>query len=613
MIKFPYGMSDFYVISTEGYFYIDRTDRIPLIEEAGKQLLFLRPRRFGKSMLLSMLENYYDLARADQFEPIFGDLAIGKNPTPLHNCYFVLKWDFSNITTIGDAEDLAQRVYDHINAQIDGFVAHYEKYLARPITIHPQNALSSLASLLAAVSQTPYKLYLLIDEYDNFANEVLMSNRHEGQKRYEELVKGEGFLKTIFKALKSAAGGQGLDRVFITGVSPLVMSDMSSGYNVAEDIHLLPEFADLCGFHEHEVSAIVAQVSKVCQFSAEKEAEILATMRTFYNGYRFHTAQTAGLYNPTLTLYFCKALQRTCAYPQEMLDHNMALDHTRLAYIASLGGAEQLVLAALNEPEPLVTPRLMQRFGVSDLMSSSPKSNTYLSAILYYLGMLTLGGTTPLQAYILPIPNLVTRQLYLERLRELLLPDRRVDDEILRLTTAFFLRGDLQSLCEFVEQRLLTAFDNRDYLAANELTIKTAFLTLLFNDQVYIIDSETAIRRTYADLTLMLRPDLRQRQALRDFILEFKYLKLGDVKIDNPKADGEKPSQRPLDGLTARQMSQAELRALPEVQAQLAQARTQLQSYRRDLQVAYQGGLRLQTYAIVALGFDRLVWEEILP
>jgi hypothetical protein len=128
-----------------------------------------------------------------------------------------------------------------------------------------------------------------------------------------------------------------------------------------------------------------------------------------------------------------------------MLDHNMALDHTRLAYIATLGGAEQLVLAALNEPEPLVTPRLMQRFGVSDLMSSSPKSNTYLSAILYYLGMLTLGGTTPLQAYILPIPNLVTRQLYLERLRELLLPDRRVDDEILRLTTAFFLRGDLRS------------------------------------------------------------------------------------------------------------------------------------------------------------------------
>jgi hypothetical protein len=128
-----------------------------------------------------------------------------------------------------------------------------------------------------------------------------------------------------------------------------------------------------------------------------------------------------------------------------------------------------------------------------------------------------------------------------------------------------------------------------------------------------MIDSETAIRRTYADLTLMLRPDLRQRQALRDFILEFKYLRLGDVKINNPKADDEKPSQRPLDGLTARQMSQAELRALPEVQAQLAQARTQLQSYRRDLQVAYQGGLRLQTYAIVALGFDRLVWEEILP
>jgi hypothetical protein len=133
----------------------------------------------------------------------------------------------------------------------------------------------------------------------------------------------------------------------------------------------------------------------------------------------------------------------------------------------------------------------------------------------------------------------------------------------------------------------------------------------LFNDVLYFVDSETAIRRTYADLTLILRPDLRPRQNLRDFIIEFKYLKMGDVKIDSPQTGDEKPRQRPLDSLTARQMSHADLCALPAVQAQLAQARTQLKSYRRDLQAAYQGGLRLQTYAVVALGFDRLVWEEI--
>ncbi len=175
----------------------------------------------------------------------------------------------------------------------------------------------------------------------------------------------------------------------------------------------------------------------------------------------------------------------------------------------------------------------------------------------------------------------------------------------------FWRTGNLQPLLDFAEQRLFAAYDNRDYLAANELTIKTAFLSLLFNDKLYFVDSETAIRRTYADLTLILRPQLRHRQDLRDFILEFKYLKVSDVMIDNPKAGDEKPSQRPLDGVTARQMSHAELSALPAVQAQLAQARTQLQRYRRDLAAAYQDQIRLQTYAIVALGFDRLICEAI--
>lgn len=184
MIKFPYAISNFRLLQTEGYYYVDRTDRIPLLEDAGFQLLWLRPRRFGKTLLLSMLENYYDVARADQFDALFGKLAIGKKPTPLHNRYFVMKWDFSVIATGGSAAELQQGTYDHINAQIHRFTIEYEKFLTHPIVIHPQNALVSFASLLASISQTPYKLYLLIDEYDNFANEVLMSNAREGQQRY---------------------------------------------------------------------------------------------------------------------------------------------------------------------------------------------------------------------------------------------------------------------------------------------------------------------------------------------------------------------------------------------------------------------------------------------
>lgn len=601
MLKFPYAISDFERVSTQGYFYIDRTDRIPLLEAADDQLLFLRPRRFGKSLLLSMLENYYDLARADRFERIFGHWAIGKNPTPSHNRYFIMRWDFSAVVTSGDAVELKQSLYNHINGAIEQFKVRYRTILSYEIVIHPTDALRSFQSVLAAIQTMPYKLYLLIDEYDNFANEVLMSSIHDGRKRYEEIVKGEGFLKTVFKAVKSASQGQGLERVFITGVSPVVMSDMSSGYNVATNIYLRPEFSDLYGFTEAEIAQALQQISAHCHFSTEKEDEIFAMMRSFYNGYQFSLHSHERIYNTTLALYFFANLQRTCEYPDEMLDDNLAMDRSRIGYLAQLAGAEEVVLGALNEQQPLTTGTLMQRFGVAEMMSPGKKGKEFVAALLYYFGVVTQDGRNDLLEYILRVPNLVIRQLYAERLRELLLPDVEEREDAQESVRTLLRTGDLQPLCEFVEQRLFSAFDNRDYLAANELTIKTVFLSLLFNDKLYLVDSETAIQRGYADLILMLRPDLRHRQDLRDFLLEFKYVPLGDVKI----------GKKPLNGDAARKLSPTALRALPAIQTELRQARTQLQTYRHTLQAHYGASLRLHTYAVVALGFERIVWEEV--
>ena len=167
-MNFPYGLSDFNKISTKGYFYCDRTDRIPTLEDTGDSLLFLRPRRFGKSLLLSMLVNYYDVARADTFEKVFGNLLIGKNPTALHNKYFILKWDFSRIDPLGDVENIKRSLYDYINRTIKIFTNYYKDYSLPEIEINKDNALDSLLSLIGAVSMTPYPVYLLIDEYDNF-------------------------------------------------------------------------------------------------------------------------------------------------------------------------------------------------------------------------------------------------------------------------------------------------------------------------------------------------------------------------------------------------------------------------------------------------------------
>lgn len=361
MIKFPYGISDFYQVITEGYFYVDRTDHIRTLEEAGKHLLFLRPRRFGKSLLLTMLENYYDVARADEFERLFGHLAIGQNLTPRHSQYLVIKWDFSVIQSHGSVEAIERALHDHINVQLTLFGQLYRDVLGAEIKIDEDNAVASFESAVGAVRQSPYSLYLLIDEYDNFANEVMLGGRPASQQRYEELLYGEGLFKTIFKAVKSASAGRGLDRTFITGVSPVVMSDIISGYNIAENIYLEPQLNDLCGFWEAEIDDTLQQIAEECDFPPEEAAEALATMRAFYNGYAFSYDIDELVYNPTLALYFLKHFQRHCQAPRNMLDSNFAIDRAKIAHLARLPGGQQLILAAVQDETPLSVSQLEDR------------------------------------------------------------------------------------------------------------------------------------------------------------------------------------------------------------------------------------------------------------
>ena len=592
-MKFPYGVSDFYQVITENYFYLDRTDRIGAIEEAGKQLLFLRPRRFGKSLLLSMLENYYDIAKASEFERLFGHLSIGKAPTLLHNQYLVLKWDLAVVDSFGKPEQVKQTLHRYVNSRIQDFAVKYRHLLPVEIQIEPVDAIVSFQSLLTAVQQTPHRIYLLIDEYDNFANEMMMGSRETSQERYESLLYGEGSLKTLFKAVKSAGTGMGLDRAFIAGVSPVVLSDITSGYNIAENIYLRPDFNDLCGFCESEIADTLRQIAADCGFSAAQADEALMMMRTFYNGYRFSERAKELVYNPTLALYFMKFFQRECRYPSEMLDSNLAMDRGKIAYISRLPGGGQLILDAVNQAPPISIPRLARRFGVEDVLYAR-KDTRFMASLLYYFGVLTMGDRSPFGKLFLHIPNMVVRRLYAERIREMLLPDV-TRDAAERATELLYSVGDMQPLCDFVEQHYFKVFDNRDYRWANELTIKTAFLTLLFNDVLYMVDSEAALERGYADLVLILRPEARQYQLL-DILIEFKYVGLKKVGLGREKV---------------RKMSLDELMALGGVQEKLDQAAAQLENYRRCLKTRYGERLRLRAFTVIALGFERLVWQEI--
>lgn len=593
-LKFPYGISNYYRIVTGNYFYVDRTNHIRLIEEAGDQILFLRPRRFGKSLLLSMLENYYDVAKADEFDQLFGDLAIGKNPTPRHNQYLVMKWDFSMIKTHRDIVDIEHSLNHYINEKIDNFSSRYESILTRKININSEDALASWQSLLTAVQKTPYRLYLLIDEYDNFANEVMMGNHELSKSRYDALLSGEGMLRTLFKAVKSAASGEGLERVFITGVSPVAMTDITSAYNVATNIYLRPEFNDLCGFREAELTIVINQVAKECDLPLVKAEQALTLMKTYYNSYCFHYDKFLQIYNPTLALYFLDSFQRDCKFPRQMLDNNLAMDRGKLSYIAKLLNGKSIISQALNENPPLSIPDLSDRFGVKDLLFGS-KDTTFIVSLLYYLGILTLNGETEYGELSFKIPNLVIRKLYVEQLFEIYLPDDSERFRARQMARKFFHTADLQEICEFMEQKYFKVFDNIDYKQANELTIKTAFLTVLFDDVSYIMDSETAIKRRYLDLTMILRPE-RRKFPIYDFILEFKYIKLSELSLNGEKV---------------RKLTKEQLNALALVKKNLADAKKQLLDYKTGLEKKYDDELNLKLISVVAVGFERVVWEIV--
>jgi len=591
-LRFPYGLADFRRLIFEGHLYIDRTERIPLIEKAGYQLIFLRPRRFGKSLWLSLLENYYDIARANEFDKLFGHLAIGKNPTPRRNSYFVLKWDFSSVSPQGDAETIKENLHGHINVQIRNFCLRYKDHLTAEVMIHPHNAALSLESLVAVTQDAGHPLYLLIDEYDNFANEVMMSRQRGARDRYEALLYGEGALKSLFKTVKAAAAGMGLERVFITGVSPVAMSDVSSAYNVAENISSDLEFNDLCGFREAEVVAIVQRVVNACGLPEEEANKALEMMRVFYDGYRFSAEVEERIYNPTLAIYFLKHFQQRCRYPKKLLDENLATDRLKLEYVSTLPGGPEILTQVLDSEQPVAIAELSERFGVAEVLNPS-RDSAVTASLLYYLGMLTLENeVTPGGEILLKTPNLTTRDLYLERIRQLRLPSGEEIDEIRRVAEALYRKSDIQPLCEFIERERMQLFDNRDYASANELTIKTVFLMLLAGNIFYILDSETELERGYADLTMIVRPDMRHYELL-DILIEFKYVSLEKLR---------------LSGRQAREMPREALEQLAGVKTQRQRADAGLAEYRTALQARYGDVLRLHCFSVVAVGFERLLW-----
>lgn len=584
MIELPYGVADFRLIRREGLVYVDRTAYIHTLERLGRNLVFLRPRRFGKSLWIQTLASYYDVGLADDFEQLFGDLAIGAEPTPERSRYLVLQWNFSNIKP-GSVEEIERDLREHVAVRAADFSSQYAAILPRPVEVEG-NASAILHRLLSVVRQTPYRVYLFIDEYDNFVNEVMAHDL----ATYRQLFIEAGPFKLLFKSVKNALEGQGVERVFTTGISPVALNDLTSGFNNAKNVSLKSSLSSLCGFDSDEVRELTRLIAAERELSLGVD-EAVELMRTWYNGYCFSESSKDLVYNPTNVLYFLQELYEEGRPPQRLHDVNLRTDRGKLAFLArSAAGAG--VIERLTEGNGEIDIfRLADNFSVDDLLEKLETDRDTVASFLYYMGMLSLGEAPDR----LRIPNLVVRKLFLDRLLEIYLPQPTEATEARHLALALFKGGDLQPLLTFFEEKLLPVLSNRDRVHMNEMVLKALFLSLLFDDTRYVIFSELEVTQSYADLCLLVRKELSDASNLVSLLFELKHVRRKELGRS---------------GTDLRAMDDDALRALPPVRKAFTEARAQAQRYRSRL-IEIGEGERLRSHAVVLVGLEHVLSEEV--
>ena len=524
--RIPYGMADFGTIRRERFLYVDKTRFLRPLEEE-RYAFLIRPRRFGKTCWLSVLENYYDRGRAGDFEAVFGGTDIGRGPTPNRHRYVVLWFDFS---AFGDTlATLEQRfevycdtvLFHALGRHPDLFPeAVRQRILSRP------SIDTKLNELFQYAGDRSIALYVLIDEYDNFANTVLA---HHGEKEYEALTHGGGFYRNFFATLKAGTTrGGSVERMFITGVSPIAMDDVASGFNIGRNISLNPRFDEMLGFTEAEVRGLLETYRRHGVFDRDTD-EALEVMREWYDGYRFARTPGASVYNTDMVLYYLKASIPNEPGPDNLIDDNVRIDYGKLRHFLVVNRRASAAEAELNGNFDLLRGVIAEGRAETAIRTSFPvkrlaRRENFLS-LLYFFGLLGIRGAAP-EGAVLGIPNQTVRQLMYGFLRD------AFDDAGLfstdpyrlhRLLGAMACRGEWRPMLDYLRDALARQTGIRDYIDGEKFV--QAFLAMHFGlTHHFLIHPETELNFGYADLYLepfaARHPDIRY-----GYVIELKYLR----------------------------------------------------------------------------------------
>ncbi|EHN14646.1 ATP-binding protein [Clostridium sporogenes] len=541
MKRIPYGISNFEVLREEDYLYVDKTSYIELLDRYAPYNFFIRPRRFGKSLFISMLENYYDINKKDKFEELFGDLYIGKNPTKNKNRFLVWKISFAGVDAGHGEEELRNSFNSKVLLSAIKFVSQYSNLLdidTIPKEIDSAEIIVQYISLLASKIKIP--VFVLIDEYDNFANELITGGK---QSTYSGILHGEGFVKVFYKAIKDATADN-FNRIFMTGVSPIMLDDLTSGFNITMNYTLDQNLNAMMGFTRYEISSIMDEVGIKEKSLREK---ICTDMTEYYNGYKFNE-DSKTVFNPDMSMYFLNNYSLYNRYPKEMIDNNVKTDYGKVNQLAYNFNDREALEEVMTTGE--TSTMLVDRFNIHTMYSV--KEN--FKSLLFYLGMLTIKG----QGYggtILKVPNYVIKTIYWEQHfqrinEEYNIQMKDVRDAIIQMRVY----GNIQLLIELVEG-ILEDLSNRDLIKMDEKNIKMMLLTLLGVDSTYFIKSEDENNKGYVDIMLKRKIQFKDITKFQ-WIIELKYIKESERDtLEKVKEEGIKQ----LQGYAESKMVQEEL------------------------------------------------------
>ncbi|MDM8531169.1 AAA family ATPase [Anaerolineales bacterium HSG25] len=522
MKPIPYGLSGYKQIREDDCYYIDKTRYIPQLEATGKFLFFIRPRRFGKSSWLTVLESYYDISRSEQFDFFFKGTDIYDQPTSEKNAYLILKFNFSAVNPQPDiVEDSFQGYTDNCfyffgmkyRAWLDD---DYFTMMERQKTPHQK-----LRFLLNYVGLKGHRVYVLIDEYDNFANTILTTS---GQTAYQNLTHGAGFFRFFFNVLKEAVDqvDSGISRMFITGVSPVTMDDVTSGFNIGKNISLYAEFNELLGFTEQDVIDILKHYNI-------NSAETLTLMREWYDNYRFSIETKQTMFNTDMVLYFVEHFLRLSRPPNDMIDQNVKIDYGKLRYLVVLDkrlNGNFSHIAEIVKTQGTQATRVVPSFPVEDLI----KSENFIS-LLFYFGLLSYSETNRLT-----IPNQTIKQLMYSYLRRGYQDVDVFNVDIWRLSNLvqdMAYQGEWRPVFQFLADEVEKQTSIRDYLTG-EKVIQTFLLAYLSVTDYFIIRTEEELGKGFVDL--YMEPFLAKYDHLQySYLIELKYLTRTEFTEDKLK------------------------------------------------------------------------------